>query len=119
MGPNRPDGTHDESDGHMDEDSFDEQRTPGARTLIATSVIAGMTLFIAGFAMTVMALPGDSHAEVDGAETQAADQDSGSGDFLTGEGLSLFLGLLLSMVGLCVATIIPAVVFIKRAKRNA
>ena len=100
----------------MDEDSFDEKRTPGARTLIATSVIAGMTLFIAGFAMTVMALPADSHAGADGAETLAADQDTESGDFLAGEGLSLLLGLLLSMVGLCVATVIPAVVFIRRAK---
>ena len=114
MDPSPPKDT---ADANMDQDSFDEQRCAGSKLPIAAAVIAGILLFIAGFAMTVASLPDDAAISADGPES-ADVYDGGSAD-RSDDGALLMVGLLLSMVGVTVATVVPAVVFIRHSRDEA
>lgn len=101
----------------MNHDTFDERGSSGPRQIIAAAVIAGIVLFIAGFAMTVFSLPGDAIAGTDSSDAVDAYQSDTSS--YPPVGILLVAGLTLSMVGVTVATVVPAFVFIKRANRDA
>ncbi len=97
-----PNGTH---SGHQSESGF-----TGHRTL---AVAVGITLFVAGFIITLSALSG---LTVPGAH--GASQGSSSGAERPNEtNLMVLLGLAMSLAGIGLATLGPAISFI-RAKRQ-
>jgi len=108
---------NDTVDAHMDPENNDEQGRSGSKQYIAVAVIAGIVLFVAGFAMTLVSLP-------DGGATGVSDPDasdaysSGSSDS-SADGVLLLVGLALSMMGVVLATVIPAAMFIRRTHGNA
>ncbi|UCE44769.1 MAG: hypothetical protein JSU93_05045 [Methanobacteriota archaeon] len=114
MDPSPPKDT---ADANMDPDSFDEQRCTGSKLPIAAAVIAGILLFIAGFAMTVASLPEDVAISADG--SRSADVYDGGSSDRSDDGALLVIGLLLSMVGVTVATVVPAAAFIRHNRREA
>ncbi|MDH3364780.1 MAG: hypothetical protein OEM29_02070 [Thermoplasmata archaeon] len=101
----------------MDHDESDKQGRSGSRHYIAISVIAGMVLFVTGFAITLACLPDDAAAET--LESDVSDMYSSELSDSSDNGLRLLAGLMLSMVGVVVATVIPAATFICRANRDA
>ncbi|UCE81017.1 MAG: hypothetical protein JSV94_00845 [Methanobacteriota archaeon] len=101
----------------MNIDSLNEQRPSGSRWVVAVSVIVGISLFVAGFALTLSALRGEAVAGIDG--TNGVDVNSNNIKDLSGEGFPLVIGLTLSMIGVVVATVVPASAFIKRVDHDA
>jgi hypothetical protein len=107
---------NDTVDAHMDHENNDEQGRSGSRQYIAIAVIAGIVLFVTGFAMTLVSLP-------DGGATGISDSDA-SGTYSNGlsdsstDGVLLLVGLALSMMGVVLATVIPAAMFIRRTHGN-
>ena len=101
----------------MDSDSFDERGGMGDGPSIAAAVLFGIALFVAGFAVTMYSHSGAATSEAisqDASETSLSNASGGSG-----HNAVLMIGLLLSMVGVIVATVVPAVTFIRRANRDA
>lgn len=79
------------------------------------AVTLGISLFVAGFVMTVVSLSDDPSAR-----TGSADQ-SGAEDafFSSAHSGMLVLGLILSMGGVVLATAVPAACFIRGSKCRA
>ena len=98
----------------MDRDSSGERGHIGPRPAIAATVLLGIALFIAGFALTMHSLSGTATAGVNSDDVSYSDQNSSSD---TSNHTLLMMGLLLSMVGVIIATVVPAVAFIRRANR--
>ena len=100
----------------MDDDT-DRRTACVSGRLVSIAVIVGITLFIAGFVLTVTSLSGNSSANGDGtglpflAEDAHATSDSAN--------LVLFLGLVLGLSGLVLATTVPAAWFIRNSRHKA
>ena len=100
----------------MNDDTDTPPRAP-SRRLVSLAVVIGISLFAAGFILTITSLSGSS----------AADGEDGGLPYLGGEELFdsggqnivLLLGIALSLVGLVLATAVPAAWFIRSTKTNA
>jgi hypothetical protein len=101
----------------MDHENNDEHGRSGSKHYIAVAVIAGIVLFVAGFAMTLVSLPDGGATGIPDSDTSDA-YSSGLSDSYT-DGVMLLVGLALSMMGVVLATVIPAAMFIRRTQGNA
>ncbi len=114
MMPNWPSET---VDAQMETEDIDKHGRTGSRRYIAAAVIFGIALFVAGFAMTLVGLPEDDAVSIK--------DDDASGAYVhelsspSGSSVLLLLGLIASMAGLILATVIPAVLFIRHSHGNA
>ena len=97
----------------MSIDNSGERSSSGARRLVLSlAVIIGIALFTIGFVVTVVSLSEDSAASARSADDLGA-VDSGSFFGHTG---ALMLGLVLSMSGVVIATMVPAAHFLRGPK---
>ena len=81
------------------------------------AVSFGIALFIAGFALTISSLPSDSAAGSE--DSLAGGGTSRDLSIFQSDGLLLVIGIVTSMIGVVLATAVPAVVFLHDAKRDA
>ena len=85
----------------------------GTRPAIAAAVLIGITLFIVGFALTMHSL---SEVDTAGVNSEDLSESDLSSAWDSSKNQTFLLpGLLLSMVGVIVATVVPAVTFIRHA----
>jgi hypothetical protein len=112
--PIRPSDT---VDAHMETGDRDKHGHSGSRRYIAAAVIIGIALFVAGFAITLVSLPEDDTVSIKDGDTGGAYARELSSP--SGGSALLLLGLIASMVGLVLATVIPAVLFIRHSHGDA
>jgi len=76
-------------------------------------VATGIILFIVGFMLTVAAIP-----QAEQAEASQADHSMGTSDLGSSPEFYLMSGMFVSLTGVVLATVGPALAFVKRTSRD-
>ena len=100
----------------MDDDT-DTRTACAPGRFVSIAVILGITLFVAGFVLTVTSLSDNSSAGTDGISSPFLAEEAHVGS--DGSDLVLFMGLVLGLSGLVLATMAPAAWFIRNSRLKA
>ncbi len=76
-------------------------------------VAVGIVLFVVGFMLTVAAIPQTEQTEISGSSGSANGDDLGSSS-----GFYLMSGMFVSLTGVVLATVGPAMAFVRRTSRD-
>jgi NADH:ubiquinone oxidoreductase subunit 6 (subunit J) len=82
------------------------------RRLKPVAVWIGIALFVVGFLLTIAAMP---HGEQSRTNDASQNTETSQGRAVPSNELYLASGILVSLVGVVLATVVPAIAFMKRA----
>ena len=78
-------------------------------------VSIGIALFVVGFVLTIAAIPQGEQSRTNEAGQYA---EAGAGHASEPNGVYLLMGIFVSLAGVVLATVVPALGFVKRASKN-